>query len=321
MENAAIDPAPPNLEGLTWRPVTPDDLPALAVLARACHAADGGLAFMIEPGTLKDRYFPDAPGAAVGAFAPDAGLVACASVHLMNDASPPKVAIVGQVLPGQRGRGLGTYLLRWSLVQAQALRAGAAGQPVLQIATESLTDSADRLYRLHHFESVFEALAMGRDLRQPLPDHPLPPGLTLTTWQPDVAAEFYQAWYAAFLERPGVPSWSAADYIERVTSNDLVPEWTLLARAAGVPAGFVIGTIDLTVTPPAGHLWQVGVVPTQRRRGLASALLIESMRRMQANGAPWADLTVHTDNPGAIQTYAQIGLATSGRRARYERKV
>jgi ribosomal protein S18 acetylase RimI-like enzyme len=40
---------------------------------------------------------------------------------------------------------------------------------------------------------------------------------------------------------------------------------------------------------------------------------------MQAAGAPWADLTVHTNNPGAIQTYAELGFVTIGRRARYER--
>ena len=40
---------------------------------------------------------------------------------------------------------------------------------------------------------------------------------------------------------------------------------------------------------------------------------------MQASGAPWADLTVHTNNPGAIKAYAEIGFVTVGQRARYER--
>jgi len=86
-----------------------------------------------------------------------------------------------------------------------------------------------------------------------------------------------------------------------------------------VPLGFIIGTIDLTGSPPGGYVWQIGVVPTARRRGLASALLIETLRRMQAAGAPCADLTVHTNNPGAIQAYAGLGFVTIGRRARYER--
>jgi ribosomal protein S18 acetylase RimI-like enzyme len=86
-----------------------------------------------------------------------------------------------------------------------------------------------------------------------------------------------------------------------------------------VPAGFVIGTIDLTASPHGGYVWQIGVVPAQRRRGLATGLLAESLRRMHAAGASWADLVVHTNNPGAIQAYARLGFAVVGRRARYHR--
>jgi ribosomal protein S18 acetylase RimI-like enzyme len=49
--------------------------------------------------------------------------------------------------------------------------------------------------------------------------------------------------------------------------------------------------------------------------------LVETMRRMQATGTPWADLNVHTNNPGAIQTYIRLGFTTIGRRARYERII
>ena len=62
MRNSIIDPAPPSLSGLAWRAITRDDLGALVKLADACELVDGGLALMNEPGNLKDRYFPDAPG-------------------------------------------------------------------------------------------------------------------------------------------------------------------------------------------------------------------------------------------------------------------
>ena len=159
---------------------------------------------------------------------------------------------------------------------------------------------------------------MRRDLHQLLPDQPLADGVTLTAWQPEVAEQFLQAYHAAFRERPGYPGWSAAGWITRVTENDLVPEWSLLARAGDMPLGFIIGNIDLISSPPGGYVWQIGVVPTARRRGLASALMVETLRRMQAAGAPCADLTVHTNNPGAIQAYAGLSFVTIGRRARYE---
>jgi ribosomal protein S18 acetylase RimI-like enzyme len=88
-----------------------------------------------------------------------------------------------------------------------------------------------------------------------------------------------------------------------------------LARAGDVPAGFLTAATN----PPYGFVVQIGVIPTQRRRGLGSALMVETMRRMRVAGATATQLTVHVNNPGAIQTYAELGFATVGHRARYER--
>lgn len=277
---------------------------------------------MVEPDEIISRFFPDKPGAAIGALNADGQLVACNTVTVSGNSSTLRATIVGYVRPDIHGRGFGTYLMRWGQVQAESLLAGAAAdQRLLRIATESLTEPAHRLYLAQGFKSVFEELVMRRDLHQPLPDQPLPDGVTLTAWQqPAVAEEFYQAYHAAFRERPGFPGWSAAEWIARVTENDHIPEWSLLAcrRCA---AGLCHWGHQSDNDPASGFVWQIGVVPAARRRGLGSALLVETMRRMQAAGALWADLTVHTNNPGAIQTYAELGFATIGRRARYERIV
>ncbi len=322
IETSAINPAPPSVAGLTWRVIDRRHLAALVDLARVCLRADGGLPFLFQPDSLQERFFPDAPGAGIGAFDPEQRLAACATVHLDGDGAMQRATLAGSVRPDLRRQGLGAYLMCWSQAQAQALlTAGAAGQRLLRVATESLTEPAHRLYLAHGFESVFDELVMRRDLQQPLPDRPLPEGVTLTTWQPEVAGQFFQAYHAAFRERPGFPGWSAAEWIGHVTGNDLRPEWTLLAYAGDAPLGFVIGTIDLTGSPPGGYVWQIGVVPEARRRGLASALMVESLRRMQAAGAPCAELLVHTNNPGAFQAYAGLGFITIGRRARYERSL
>ena len=69
----------------------------------------------------------------------------------------------------------------------------------------------------------------------------------------------------------------------------------------------------------SGYVMQVGVIPTMRRRGLASGLIVEAMRRMRAAGAAAVLIAVNINNPGAIQAYSQLGFTTIGRRARYER--
>ena len=214
MNQESISPEPPRLPGLTWRPVTRDDLTALVALALECQSAGGGLAFLNEPDSLLERFFPDAPGAVIGAFDADGRLVACASVHLVRNADTERAMIAGLVRPELCRRGLGAYLMLWSQAQARALfTAGSASKRRLRIATEGLTEPARRLYRSNGFESIFEELVMRRDLRQPLPAGPLPPDVTITTWQMDVADLFFQAYETAFRERPGFPGYTATQWI------------------------------------------------------------------------------------------------------------
>jgi mycothiol synthase len=304
---------------LRWRLIGQDNLEEIVELAQRCHAVDGGIGFMFAPEAIKSRYLPDGPVSGIGAYAADGGLAACASVSISGDPGEQRARIVGQVRPDVRRRGIGTYLMQWSREQAKALLAEVAeGQRVMEVATESLTEPAHRLYLAHGFVSVFEELVMERNLHLPIPDRRLPQDVTTTNWQPELAEQFFQAYHASFRERPGFPGFSAAEWIAQVTENDHKPEWSLLARVYGEPVGFVIGNIDLTKEPPGGHIWQIGVIPAQRRRGLASALLVETMRRMHEAGAVSALLTVHINNPSAIKAYSQLGFVTVGRRARYQ---
>lgn len=324
-------PEPPALANLTWRKIVPEDLEMIIVLNKTCLSVDGGLPFLFEPDIIQSRYFPERSGNVIGALAPEGRLAACNAVHLVSASGPPKVSIVGLVHPEMRRKGIGTYLMHWSQTEARRLFTDSVPanhgaliddtQRMMQIATESLTEPAHHLYLAHGFTCVFDEWVMRYDLSQPVPEHPLLPDTTFSSWRPDLAEAFYQAYHEAFRERPGFPGWSAAEWIGHVTENDHIPEWSLLARVNGQPAGFVIGNIDLTTNPPGGYVWQIGVIPAQRRRGLASALLAESLRRMQAAGSLAAFLLVHSNNPGAYQTYARLGFTTVGRRARYERAV
>lgn len=92
----------------------------------------------------------------------------------------------------------------------------------------SLTDSASRQYQAHGFKPAMEELVMRRDLRLPLPYRPLPPDVTVTSWQPDLADQFFEAYHASFRQRPGFPGWSAAEWIgRRIDDENAKPEWSL----------------------------------------------------------------------------------------------
>lgn len=268
MENSTAKVTPP---GLIWRPVTRDDLAAVVALARECWLVDGGIAFLNEPDNLERRYFRGGPGAGIGAFAADGRLIACTMVYLDRQPGSERALIAGQVEPEWRGRGIGSYLMRWSQAQAHALFTDTVEDGrLLQIATETLTEPAH---------------------------------------------QFYQAYYASFRDRPGFPGWSATEWITWTDDDNHRPAWSLLAQADGEPMGFVTGGLE-HIDP---FIMQIGVIPEQRRRGIASALLVEAMARMRADGETATELTVNVNNPGAIAAYVQLGFETVGRRARFER--
>jgi mycothiol synthase len=312
------DPLPPQTTELSWRKLSNDDLTTLVELAAESQLVDGGLVFLNEPQHLRHRYFPNKSGTSIGAFSRDGSLIACSTVHLVGDSDKPMVRIVGQVRLDWRRRGLGSYLMEWSLIQARNIGSASAEQWQLQVSTETLTEPARKLYQSHGFNPTMEELVMTRELGVSLPDQSLPSGVILDNWEPALSQEFFATYESSFRERPGFPGWSMEKWLDWCfEEDDAKPEWSLLARSAGKPAGFLVAGVEES----GGFVVQVGVVPEQRRRGIASSLIIEAMNRMKADGITVAILTVNVNNPGAIKTYESLGFQTSGHRGRFERSA
>jgi mycothiol synthase len=307
---------PPDLPGLAWRSLEPADSPALAALAAACLAADGGLPLAASESFVQARYLQGPERAALGAFESDGRLAASAAVQPAPSADEYRAVIVGQVHPDKRRRGIGSFLLDWSIGQAEALLANEpADRPrALHLATEGLTAAAEQLYARRGFAQQFAEDVMRRELGAALPHAPLPPGIAIATWTAALAPQFFEAYQAAFADRPGYPGWSAEQRIAWATDDDeFRPELSLLARDDERAVGFIV----------CGDEWivQVGTRPEWRGRGLGSALVVEALRRWRAAGGRHMLLDVNINNPGAARVYTRLGFATIGRRARYTRTL
>ncbi len=310
MNNPTPASALPQFENLRWQALTKKDLPDLTALAQACLRTDGGLHFLFEPEELASLFFPDAPGTACGAWNSERRLVACAAVNLAGEAQARRSVILGHVHPEWRRRGLGTALLDWSKSQAEALLAAEpAGHRLLQVRTEALTEPAAQLYRKSGFQQSFEEWVMRRELARPQAEPVLPEGVTLTNWQPDLAEAFFQAYQEAFRTRPGFPNWTLDEWLD----DDIQAGWSLLARREAQPLGF----LTAMEAHPGAYIIQLGVIPSERHSGLASALMFASMRCMQADGILSAQLAVNANNPAAQGLFARLGFESIGRRARF----
>jgi ribosomal-protein-alanine N-acetyltransferase len=82
--------------------------------------------------------------------------------------------------------------------------------------------------------------------------------------------------------------------------------------------------------PPAGYaafrhaageaeLLRLAVLPEERRRGIARALVAEGIERLLAAGVQVCFLEVRADNGPAIALYERLGFARIGRRRGYYR--
>jgi ribosomal protein S18 acetylase RimI-like enzyme len=300
-------PEPPPLPGHTWRPAQPADAPAIARLVAACgwHAAAfDGIAGAAAENTL---LAADEHG--------ELALLALVR-HIDAIKHEQRIQLDGIVHPAQRG--LGDFLLAWMTARGRQLAAALPAEParVLRIEFAGARPEVAPLIERHGFALSHSEFVMQRDLAQPLPAAPLPAGVALVEYRPELAHTFYETYADAFWERSsGAPrpevEWATA----YLGTDGFRADCSLLAMDGERSAAYVCCGIDPPEQPGAaqteGWIWQIGVRRADRRRGLASALLAEVMRRFQALGLATAVLDENLNNPTAKSAYEQLGFVVS----------
>lgn len=83
-----------------------------------------------------------------------------------------------------------------------------------------------------------------------------------------------------------------------------VPRLFLVARVAGRIAGYSIATL----TRHGGEIESLAVFPRHRRRGVATALVKEMLRRLRRSGVRRVYLMVRRSNEAAIRLYRGYGF-------------
>ncbi|HYN67342.1 MAG TPA: GNAT family N-acetyltransferase [Ornithinibacter sp.] len=281
--------------GLTARPLTIDDLDAAFAVYSAAELEDSGHV-ALEPEDIEGDWARpsfDLATDSVGVFDGDR-LVGAAEVTRAGARAE------GAVLPGARGRGIGSWLADWTERRATSLGSTRVGQVV---PDDSLPQRLllGRGYTLGHTSWVLE-LPEGRAV----PERPLPAGYTLVTgdtpareeaahrviqdafdeWDGRVR-ESFEDWAATTVRRPGAQPWQL-----RVVEHDGVV----------VAASFTI--LD---SQGAGYVHQLAVQHSQRGQGLAQALLADAFGRARERGATRSELSTDS-RTGALDLYLKVGM-------------
>jgi ribosomal protein S18 acetylase RimI-like enzyme len=151
-------------------------------------------------------------------------------------------------------------------------------------------------------------LVLSRSLAEPLPQPSLPEGFVLRPLAGEgEAAQRARASYAAFDSLLPFEQYLAR-LLAFMRSPAYQSQWNRVAATLdGEHAAFCTCWLDDQTR--VGLFEPVGTHPAFQRRGLARALLADSLRQMQAAAMAHAMVCVSHDNPAALRLYTSLGFA------------
>jgi mycothiol synthase len=307
-------------EDLSVAPLTPADVDdAAALLAEAETVDDTGEHYSAEDLTewwVNDLVDLHRDGVAVRDR--DGALVAWATVLALptfRDAF--RIDLEARVHPARRREGIGRALLGWQIARGREIHVERhpASPAVLAVAAPTTMPSLGGLLRRAGFGEERWYSVMERRLDE-LPVAPAVDGVQLVPFTWDRDDEVRRAHNASFTEHHGSAERDTTTWQTLFTGQRAFrPDLSVLALEDDAVVGYALGYVYEADSGARGydevHLGQIGVLPSARGRGLASALIAEVLRRAAGAGCSHAGLEVDTGNvTGALRLYESLGFHT-----------
>ena len=231
-----------------------------------------------------------------------------------------KIGMWGGVRPSHRRRGIGTQLFEWAIARAKDIA------PTLDasLATKLESDAASHqtvlraLAERMGLEPVRHFLEIARPTSEPLVESPVPAGLELVPWDPDLDESARLAHVESFADHWGSEPRTREEWTQWYTGHrGFRPDLSVLAvdRTTGEVASLVLCAAypeDWVTVPVEAWVNTVGTRRAWRGKGVASWLITDALRRIVAadDGFERAILGVDAENPtGALRVYRRLGFS------------
>ena len=215
--------------------------------------------------------------------------------------------------PAFGDRGIGASMLTWNEDRLREIAAPHhLSEKVSEAWASNRNEAATKLIRGAGFEAVTYMAEMVRPSVDDLPDHRLPEGLEVRPVREKDMREIWEADAEAFRDHWGYVEPTEAGYERFRAWPYLDPTlWKIAWDDEGV-AGQVKSFIDPAQNEAFGRQrgWTEAISTSRRwrRKGVAKALIVESIRELASRGMTEVALGVHTENPnGAYQLYESLG--------------
>jgi mycothiol synthase len=301
---------------ITLRPPSLDDVPALLDFFEAMEAAYGS--GRTTEGQLRDQLTSRLakPEENYRVAQSDGRIGGWVSVW---HPEPGSERVFLEVKAHPRELSMYERLLDWGEERGRELGAGRK----VRIHAGAVSDNellADELRR-RGYELVRHFFTMEIDLADEPEEPEWPEGIAVRTYRPGDERALYDADMEAFEDHWDfftVPFEEWCEYF--IESSEFDPDLVYLAEDAGELAGFALCRGE--VRPDTGHVHVLGVRRPWRRKGLATALLLQAFHEFRRRGRAKADLGVDTENlTGAVRLYERIGMSPVKRFDSYRREL
>ena len=264
---------------LVRRPVTADDLPAVADLQAAFDTRWFG---QPENDLAEVTQSYDRAQQSLLVLDDDAAVLAAWW------ASPTEPWLVGTDSPAAYDVALPWF--------------AAAGVQVEALARDTVLRDALTRHGFGYLRSSYELLRPAEGLAAPV----WPDGVRVTSLGAHAEAAWDLVYHrCGWTDVPGHGHRDYASWTEVFLSAEVDPEQQVLAWVGDDLAGVAIGK---TFSDGSGWVAQLAVAHEHQGRGLGRALLLEAFRRRVAGGATQLGLGVSADNPDALRLYLSVGL-------------
>lgn len=170
------------------------------------------------------------------------------------------------------------------------------------------------LFQAYGMELIRQYWTMKMELHANLVTPELPEGVTIRPMRyPEESRAMYRLDDIAFADHYGhIPDPAMTNYdawAHRFNSRWFDPTLWFIAEVDGEYAGFSWCQAGMAEDPYLGYVQTLGVLPTYRRRGLATLLLQHSFRELSQRGMTTVELEVDATNiSGATRVYERVGM-------------
>lgn len=313
---------------IAFRNFRPGDVPALVALINEADAFDQlGRPTSVDQLT-HEMSWPGYQGDTDCFLAWDGDrLIAYGDIFLRRAGSQPASRIPGAenrfltwlvVHPAWRHQAIGRRLLERMYERATERLVEIESGPVYFYGQARDTETERiGLYEAFGMERVRYSISMERPIDGDLPPVQIPEGYRLRTadFQRDAKA-IWLVDNSAFQDHWGYTEFPLDEFLHLLSGPHYRPELWLLAEVAatGQVVGISLNTVDRSVTEcngrPEGVVDRLAVLREHRKRGLGSALLMQSLHTLRAAGMDSARLGADADNlTGAVRVYKRAGFA------------